>query len=44
VDDIYSYVTDQMIEETVAALQRRWEQDGGWSWASHQVNADLAAA
>jgi hypothetical protein len=35
VDDIYSHVTDQMIEETLAALQRRWEQDGGWRWASH---------
>jgi integrase len=32
VDDIYSHITEQMIEETVQALQQRWEQDGGWTW------------
>ncbi|WP_236795636.1 hypothetical protein [Amycolatopsis sp. GM8] len=32
VDDLYSHVTDQMIEDTLQALQQRWEQDGGWTW------------
>ncbi|MCU1682572.1 MAG: Integrase [Amycolatopsis sp.] len=32
VDDLYSHVTDQMVEETLDTLQRRWEQDGGWTW------------
>jgi integrase len=32
VDDLYSHTTDQMIEETLQALQQRWEQDGGWTW------------
>jgi integrase len=32
VDDIYSHVTEQMIQETLQALQQRWEQDGGWTW------------
>ncbi|MEV5301122.1 tyrosine-type recombinase/integrase [Amycolatopsis methanolica] len=31
-DDLYSHVTDVMVESMLAALQRRWEQDGGWSW------------
>jgi integrase len=35
VDDIYSHVTDQMIQDTVQALQQRWEQDGGWTWAEN---------
>jgi integrase len=38
VDDLYSHVTDQMIEETLDTLQRRWEQDGGWTW---QERSDL---
>jgi integrase len=32
VDDHYSHVTRPMIEDALAALQRRWEQFGGWSW------------
>jgi integrase len=32
VDDLYSHITEQMIEDTVQALQQRWEQDGGWTW------------
>ncbi|MCK2243666.1 MULTISPECIES: tyrosine-type recombinase/integrase [unclassified Crossiella] len=32
VDDDYSHVTDLMIEQMLAKLQRRWEQDGGWMW------------
>jgi hypothetical protein len=32
IDDIHSHVTDQMIEETLKALQQRWEQDDGWTW------------
>jgi hypothetical protein len=35
VDDIYSHITDQMVEETLDALQLRWERDGGWSWKSY---------
>ncbi|HKN96336.1 MAG TPA: hypothetical protein VJX10_04410, partial [Pseudonocardiaceae bacterium] len=31
VDDIYSHVTEQMIEDTLQALRQRWEQDGGWT-------------
>ncbi|HEY4452725.1 MAG TPA: hypothetical protein VGN81_00305 [Pseudonocardiaceae bacterium] len=34
IDDLYSHVADPMIEATLAALQRRWEQDDGWSWPS----------
>ena len=32
VDDIYSHITEQMIEDTLQTLQQRWEQDGGWTW------------
>jgi integrase len=32
VDDIYSHITDQIIEDTLKALQQRWEQDDGWTW------------
>jgi integrase len=32
VDDDYSHVTDQMIEDMLDALQDRWENDGGWTW------------
>jgi hypothetical protein len=34
IDDLYSHVTDRMIEDTLAVLHRRWEHDGGWSWSS----------
>lgn len=43
IDDLYSHVTDPMIEETLAALQRRWEYDGGWTWSgSADPEADAA--
>jgi integrase len=32
VDDNYSHVTDVMIARMLAGLQRRWEEDGGWTW------------
>ncbi|GGU39962.1 DMT family permease [Lentzea flava] len=32
VDDDYSHVTDVMISRMLERLQRRWEEDGGWSW------------
>ncbi|SDP90210.1 hypothetical protein SAMN05421507_119128 [Lentzea jiangxiensis] len=32
VDDGYSHVTDLMISRMLAALQRRWETDGGCAW------------
>ncbi|MFD2416581.1 tyrosine-type recombinase/integrase [Amycolatopsis pigmentata] len=32
IDDHYSHVTDTMVANMLAALQRRWEQDGGWTW------------
>lgn len=32
VDDLYSHITEQMIEDMLTALQQRWEQDGGWTW------------
>jgi hypothetical protein len=35
-DDLYSHVTDLMIEQMLAALQRRWQQDGGWTWDDRQ--------
>lgn len=35
VDDIYSHVTDQMIQDTLQALQQRWEQDSGWTWTEN---------
>ncbi|NIH81665.1 hypothetical protein [Amycolatopsis viridis] len=31
-DDLYSDVTDVMVESMLTALQRRWEQDGGCNW------------
>lgn len=34
-DDLYSHVTDVMVESMLAALQRRWELDGGWTWDEH---------
>jgi len=37
VDDDYSYVTDQMIEDMLEALQDRWENDGGWTWDGEVV-------
>lgn len=32
IDDNYSHVTDVMISRMLAGLQRRWEQEGGWTW------------
>lgn len=32
VNDLYSHITDQMIEDTQQALQQRWEQYDGWTW------------
>jgi hypothetical protein len=32
--DHYSHVTRVMIEGMLAALQRRWEQYGTWTWAN----------
>jgi integrase len=43
VDDIYSHVTDQMVEDTLAALQKRWEQDGGWAWQENPAVGPKAA-
>jgi integrase len=42
-DDFYSHVTDVMVEEMLAALQRRWEQDGGWTWDDSQGQGWAAA-
>lgn len=43
IDDHYSHVTDLMVEQMRAALQRRWEQDGGWTWADSQGQGPEAA-
>ncbi|MCI2420040.1 hypothetical protein MOQ72_21580 [Saccharopolyspora sp. K220] len=43
VDDIYSHVMDQMIEDTLKALQQRWEQDGGWTWQENTAVGREAA-
>ncbi|MBV9846698.1 MAG: hypothetical protein JOZ47_16755 [Kutzneria sp.] len=43
VDDLYSHVTEQMIEDTLTALQLRWEQDGGWTWAENPAVEPEAA-
>lgn len=43
VDDLYSHVTDQMIEDALQALQQRWEQDGGWTWAENPTVQPKAA-
>jgi integrase len=32
VDDDYSHVTEAMISRMLEQLQRRCEEDGGWSW------------
>jgi hypothetical protein len=39
VDDHYLHVTRPMIEDALAALQRRWEQFGGWSWTDDHEDA-----
>ena len=33
--DLYSHVTQVMIDATLAALQSRWEQYGGWTWSDN---------
>ena len=43
IDDHYSHITDQMIEDTVQALQQRWEQDGGWTWIQNPAVEPEAA-
>lgn len=43
VDDLCSHVTDQMIEDTLKALQQRWEQDGGWTWQENSTVEPKAA-
>nr|WP_158309539.1 hypothetical protein [Saccharopolyspora spinosa] len=43
VDDIYSHVTEQMIEDTLQSLQQRWEQDGGWTWQENPAVEPKAA-
>lgn len=43
VDDLYSHITDQMVEETLDALQQRWEQDGGWTWQDNPAVEPEAA-
>ena len=43
VDDIYSHVTEQMIEDTLQALRQRWEQDGGWTWTKNPTVEPEAA-
>ena len=43
VDDLYSHITDQMIEDTLHALQQRWVQDGGWTWAENPAVEPKAA-
>lgn len=42
-DDDYSHVTARMIEEMLAALQHRWEQDGGWTWDDCHAQQSAAA-
>lgn len=43
IDDHYSHVTDAMVENMLAALQQRWEQDGGWTWdESHAIPRKVA--
>jgi hypothetical protein len=32
-----------MIEETLDALQQRWEQDGGWTWQENPAAEPQAA-
>jgi len=32
-----------MIEETLDALQQRWEQDGGWTWQENPAVEPKAA-
>ncbi|MEV5542010.1 tyrosine-type recombinase/integrase [Saccharopolyspora shandongensis] len=41
--DLYSHVTDVMVEEMLVVLQRRWEQDGGWTWDDSQGQGWAAA-
>jgi integrase len=43
VDDLYSHVTEQMIEDALQALQQRWEQDGGWTWQENPAVDQEAA-
>lgn len=43
VDDLYSHTTQQMIEDTLKALQQRWEQDGGWTWQETPTTGRKAA-
>lgn len=42
-DDTCSHVPDQMVEQMLAALQRRWEQDGGWTWGDDEGQGPQAA-
>lgn len=42
-DDIYSHVTNMIVQEMLAALQRRWEQDGGWAWDDSEGQGPEAA-
>ncbi|MGW5053918.1 tyrosine-type recombinase/integrase [Actinokineospora sp. NPDC004072] len=39
IDDVYSHVTDTMIEKMLNALQTRWENDGGWTWTTNPAAA-----
>jgi hypothetical protein len=43
VGDIYSHVTEQIIQDTLQALQQRWEQDGGWTWQENPAVEPKAA-
>lgn len=43
IDDHYSHVTDTMVSNMLAALQQRWEQDGGWTWDENHAIARKVA-
>ena len=43
VDDLYSHVTDVMVDQMLKALQHRWEHDGGWTWQENPTVTQEAA-
>ncbi|MFF0146009.1 site-specific recombinase XerD [Amycolatopsis sulphurea] len=43
VDDLYSHITQHMIETMLHALHQRWEHDGGWTWHENPAIAPEAA-
>jgi len=41
--DLYSHVTQIMVDALLAALQQRWEQYGTWAWSTHRAHTELIA-